>query len=485
MSPDNIQSFIDSYNQMRIDKGDIAPLKTQPLKTEYEYVHRQYIRYPDRTLKPIKKLIADKCIISDGLVVSSPPELTYDVVINIFTKLLDPNYGASTFPFITKTTMTGGADTLLDNIINGVPILPLLISTNLPFNGAFKPASQSIYNYKEFTIRMDKLNVDDLTESELYEREGDIITIKEDRLLDAIVMTSYGGDIMPELVSFSYSRYNGAWYAFTVIRKLGTDLEHISAQDILSQPIDGLIEVLKWLRDAWTSSGFIHNRLTAMNIIVSRDNVLLQDFSHSQFNFKSLIIRGIKTPSSGNNDLCTFLLTLFTPEYFNQATEYKTPVFEALEHYVEKPNITQLERQAIYEYIRNAEPMTIRVYRGQMSKELEDSDWYSTSIRRSVGEHFSSMPTSTLFIINVVNVPAIDVNEVLLSEGGWLNDRYDTEDEILVLGGGDFYSNADMTMRGMTKVDERTYETWYTMAGDNMESMSKKMRLRHSSLKNQ
>jgi hypothetical protein len=233
-----------------------------------------------------------------------------------------------------------------------------------------------------------------------------------------------------------------------------------------------LMKLVEGLKEANDKMGFIHNRLYTHNLLVNthNSNIFIQDFRDCRFTYKGLNISGVNS-STTNNDLCTLLYQVFTPEYFHTATDYKANYADALTSYVNDSYISQLYRQVIYDNIRKAPSITRTVYRGQKS-DIQDTDWFSTSKRYEIAEKFAHLlnSDSNIFIIHLIDVPAIDVNEVLLSEAGFLNTTYDDEEEILVLGGGEFYNSADLTNKGM-KINKtiykrytlNIYETWYTM----------------------
>ncbi len=132
-----------------------------------------------------------------------------------------------------------------------------------------------------------------------------------------------------------------------------------------------------------------------------------------------------------------------------------------LEEYVNSSRINEECRNLITELIDLTEPSyTVKVvYRGhQNSKQIRTRSWFSTSIDESSASHFMNIEnTCCLFKINLdENVKYLIVNDVIHSD-------YLEEFEIIVKGGGKFYSDVDYTNEGFLDKGDGYFETWYKL----------------------
>ena len=105
------------------------------------------------------------------------------------------------------------------------------------------------------------------------------------------------------------------------------------------------------------------------------------------------------------------------------------------------------------------------VYRGQKktSRTIKNANWYSCSSSKEAAKVFAE-GDCCLFEIHLINVPIIDVNKIV---GKYLEELYNIthEDEIIVVGGGTFYKDSELTQKGFpeSQNSEGVFECWYKM----------------------
>jgi hypothetical protein len=116
-------------------------------------------------------------------------------------------------------------------------------------------------------------------------------------------------------------------------------------------------------------------------------------------------------------------------------------------------------KRRIRDYILKQPRITRTVYRGQTSSKTINPDtlFFSTSRDPNVAAGFTSASrpgagglaggTCCLHEISVIDTQALDVNQVLGKES-----LMEEEQELLILGGGKFYKNMEMTEPGFLKL---------------------------------
>ena len=142
---------------------------------------------------------------------------------------------------------------------------------------------------------------------------------------------------------------------------------------------------------------------------------------------------------------------------------------ELITKYQEFNNLNDYEKETIKNFLLQQEPESMTVYRGQKtSKEIRKTPFFSCSKEKSEAKLFTSGKNACcLFTIHLVDTQLIDINRFLKAWTGFslMND----EKEILVLGGGTFYKNVEMTEEGFTELNKKSndfepvdeFECWY------------------------
>lgn len=126
------------------------------------------------------------------------------------------------------------------------------------------------------------------------------------------------------------------------------------------------------------------------------------------------------------------------------------------------------EEEHIVELCKKQPPVTLTVYRGQQRNEtLHDANTYSCSLSELESSKFAG-ENCCLFVIHLINVPCIDVNALIGKEIGVQRRK---EQEIIVLGGGKFYSDQSFSEEGFVEIapnfNKRRFECWYTQEKHN------------------
>lgn len=132
--------------------------------------------------------------------------------------------------------------------------------------------------------------------------------------------------------------------------------------------------------------------------------------------------------------------------------------------YVTEQHLTKKSIERIHNLCKRQPKLSLTVYRGHdpSSPTIVPSLWFSTSdCKRCAREEFVR-EGGWLFTIHLINVPAIDVNSFVRKE----IKKYSDENEFIVLGGGNFYKNSDMTELGFLSKGNDEIECWYTIPDD-------------------
>lgn len=144
-----------------------------------------------------------------------------------------------------------------------------------------------------------------------------------------------------------------------------------------------------------------------------------------------------------------------------------------LEFYVAHETIPDLDEDYIQTYlVKNAEPANITVYRGQGNSTITNHRWFSCSLDKKIAQRFQERAEDDtgegfLFEIQLVNVHVININELIQKNAPeWLSNigRFDSEQEIIVSGGGTFYSDENMTSQGFHQTKNNYMQCWYSNA---------------------
>lgn len=135
----------------------------------------------------------------------------------------------------------------------------------------------------------------------------------------------------------------------------------------------------------------------------------------------------------------------------------------ALIEYVVDQQVDENSTNIIRRFCRSQDPITTTVYRGHAkSQTIRPSIWYSASKNIDVAENGFAGKDCCVFIIHLINIPCIDINHYI---GNQIRSK-NTEEEIIVLGGGTFYENKDLTVEGFKPLDirngKKNFETWYS-----------------------
>ena len=134
--------------------------------------------------------------------------------------------------------------------------------------------------------------------------------------------------------------------------------------------------------------------------------------------------------------------------------------------------LSENEKSILRDYMLGQVPESITVYRGQKtSKEIRNAPFFSCSKDKIEARRFAGN-YCCLFTIHVVDAQLIDINRFMRA---WVGPSpMEDEEEVLVLGGGTFYKNEEMTEEGFAKLDKtksfdpyfksvvEEYECWYS-----------------------
>lgn len=159
-------------------------------------------------------------------------------------------------------------------------------------------------------------------------------------------------------------------------------------------------------------------------------------------------------------DLHNMLSTSENNEDFEKQYEFQ----QALKKYVEEFECNAECSEIIRKNIKNTIHSELIVYRGHGKSDQIRSNvgWFSTSKSKKVAKEEFSGKECCVFTIHVLeNVPILDVYNHI-PKG-----RVGHEDEILVLGGGTFYTSRDLDTVGFTALGNGEFETWYNLEQSN------------------
>ena len=142
------------------------------------------------------------------------------------------------------------------------------------------------------------------------------------------------------------------------------------------------------------------------------------------------------------------------------------------------------DEEHIVELCKKQPPVTLTVYRGQQRNEtLHDANTYSCSLSEYEASKFAG-ENCCLFVIHLINVPCIDVNALVGKEIGLKRRK---EQEIIILGGGKFYSDQSFSEEGFIEIaphfNKRRFECWYSLQEKHSASEKKSSSVDHSKIK--
>ncbi len=134
------------------------------------------------------------------------------------------------------------------------------------------------------------------------------------------------------------------------------------------------------------------------------------------------------------------------------------------------------DEENIVDLCKKQPPVTLTVYRGQQRNEtLHDANTYSCSLSEFEASKFAG-ENCCLFVIHLMNIPCIDVNALVGKE---ISLRRRKEQEIIVLGGGRFYSDQSFSNEGFVEIaphfNKRRFECWYTLQEKHSSQSEKKI----------
>lgn len=144
-------------------------------------------------------------------------------------------------------------------------------------------------------------------------------------------------------------------------------------------------------------------------------------------------------------------------------SKYSKSELDILKKYVDSNDLKDDEYHIIKNMILTNPVVSITVYRGHHGTRTinSDVDWFSTTTNKQVAmtKFTNHEKNCCLFTIHLINVQVLFVNKsgILIS----FKDR-SSEDEVIVLGGGKFYSNEQLTQEGFDDIMDGEYECWYT-----------------------
>ena len=137
----------------------------------------------------------------------------------------------------------------------------------------------------------------------------------------------------------------------------------------------------------------------------------------------------------------------------------------ALIEYVKDHKFTNKIENIILKSFKYENPNDIKVYRGNKddTTKISKNKWFSCTKKRDIAFTEFAGDNCCVFEINIVNCKTIDVNKYVSDKIG----DYKDEDEILILGNGNFYKDSQGKKRGYNylgkdkKYNKDYYETWY------------------------
>ncbi len=145
--------------------------------------------------------------------------------------------------------------------------------------------------------------------------------------------------------------------------------------------------------------------------------------------------------------------------------KYTTEELDILKKYVDTNNLeNEEEYNVIKQMVLRNEPVSLTVYRGHNGTRKINSevDWFSTSTNKSIAKQkfFSSEKNCCLFTIHLKNIKSLFVNKtgMIISKTNRAS-----ENEVIVLGGGIFYLDEDLSEEGFYDNGNGEYETWYAV----------------------
>lgn len=131
----------------------------------------------------------------------------------------------------------------------------------------------------------------------------------------------------------------------------------------------------------------------------------------------------------------------------------------ALIHYVTEQSLPGNNKHIITQLCQKQPPQTRIVYRGHSNgREIRKALWFSTTSTVDVARSEFSSNDGVVFIIHTLNVPMIDVNLFIREQ----IKRYGEEDEFILLGGGVFYKDKQLTSPGFVEISKNVMECYYT-----------------------
>lgn len=159
--------------------------------------------------------------------------------------------------------------------------------------------------------------------------------------------------------------------------------------------------------------------------------------------------------------MCVFI-------YMHKITEAQA---DALVNYVNKHETTNQEYKSIHEFCKTQPKQTKILYRGhdENTPRIDKRDWFSTTSDKKIAKEEFAGKTCCVFIIHIVDVPMIDVNHFVKDR----IEKHKHENEFIVLGGGEFYKDANYSEKGFQKQPDGTYECWYKISEKSKSPKSK------------
>ena len=146
------------------------------------------------------------------------------------------------------------------------------------------------------------------------------------------------------------------------------------------------------------------------------------------------------------------------------ASKYSKSELDILKRYVDTNDLKDDdEYHIIKNMILTNQAVSISVYRGHNGTRTinNDVDWFSTTTNKQVAmtKFTNHEKKCCLFTIHLINVQVLFVNKsgILIS-----SKNRSSEDEVIVLGGGKFYTNEQLTQEGFEDIGDGEYECWYT-----------------------
>jgi hypothetical protein len=128
-------------------------------------------------------------------------------------------------------------------------------------------------------------------------------------------------------------------------------------------------------------------------------------------------------------------------------------VAQVLDEYQEKNILNANQKSLLRTYLLQQVPQSMTLYRGQQkTRQIKNTPFFSCSKYKSEALRFTGQ-NCCIFTIHVVDAQLLDVNEFLEH---WIGTSLmEHEHEVLVLGGGKFYKDKEMTEEGFTQLEDR------------------------------